>query len=76
MVLENPDGSPQLCLNPGDLNKVIKREHFQLPTFEDISIRLPGATHLIKVDAKKGYWQIPLDEDSSKLATMNTPFGR
>ena len=27
-------------------------------------------------DAKKRYWQIPLDEKSSKLTTMNTPFGR
>ena len=27
-------------------------------------------------DAKKRYWQIPLDENSSKLTTINTPFGR
>ena len=25
---------------------------------------------------KKGYWPIPLDEESAKLTTMNTPLGR
>ena len=60
------------------MNKVIKREHFQIPShkFEDISIRSAGATHFAKLDAKKGYWQIPLDEESTKLTIMNTPFGR
>ena len=67
VVVENPDGS---------LNKIRKREHFQLTTFEDISTRLVGTTHFTKLDAKKGYWQIPLDEERAKLATMNTPFGR
>ena len=76
VVVENPDGSLRLCLDPRDLNKAIKREHFQLPTFEDISTRLAGATHFTKLDAKKGYWQIPLDKESTKLTTMNTPFGR
>ena len=76
VAVENPDSSLRLCLNPRDLNKVIKREHFQQPTFEDISVRLAGATHFTKLDAKKGYWQIPLDEESTKLTTMNTPFGR
>ena len=76
VVVENPDVSLRLCLDPRDLNKAIKREHFQLPTFEDISTRLAAATHFTKLDAKKGYWQIPLDEESTKLTTMNTPFSR
>src|SRR5215469_9467189 len=25
---------------------------------------------------KDGFWQIPLDEESSRLLTFNTPFGR
>ena len=28
------------------------------------------------VDAKKGYWHVPLDEASSYLTTFSTPFGR
>ena len=55
VVIENPDGSLRLCLDPRDLNKVIKREHFQLPAFEDISTRLAGTTRFTKLDVKKGY---------------------
>ena len=29
-----------------------------------------------KLDANQGYWQIPLDHESSLLTTTNTPFGR
>ena len=38
--------------------------------------RPTGATKFTKLDANKGYWQIPLDEKSSKLTTTNTPYGR
>ena len=43
VVVQNPDGSLRLFLDPRDLNKVINGEHFQLPTFEDISTRLARA---------------------------------
>ena len=29
-----------------------------------------------KLDAKSGYWSIKLDEESQKLTTFQTPFGR
>ena len=76
MLVEKPDGSLRICLDPRDLNKVIKREHYQLPTFDEIASRLTGATRFTKLDASKGYLQIPLDEQSSKLTTTNTPQGR
>ena len=28
------------------------------------------------MDASNGFWQIPVDKDSSKLLTFNSPFGR
>ena len=76
VVVEKPDGNLRLCLDPRNLNKVVKREHYQLPTFEEISSRLAGARYFSKLDANKGYWQIPLDEASSILTVFGTPFGR
>ena len=73
VLVEKPDGSLRICLDPRDLNKAIKREHYQLPKFDEIGSRLTGATKFTKLDANKGYWQIPLDEQSSKLTTTNTP---
>ena len=34
------------------------------------------ATVFSKLDASSGFWQIPLDNDSSRLTTFITPFGR
>uniref|UniRef100_A0A8C1UUH3 ribonuclease H n=1 Tax=Cyprinus carpio TaxID=7962 RepID=A0A8C1UUH3_CYPCA len=37
---------------------------------------MPGAKVFTILDAKCGFWQIPLDEASSKLTTFMSPFGR
>ena len=34
------------------------------------------AKFLTKLDASSGYWQIKVDEESSKLLTFSTHFGR
>ena len=43
----------RICLDPRDLNKAIKREYYQLPTFEEIASRLNVAKLFMKLDAKK-----------------------
>ena len=45
-------------MDPGYLNKGIKREHFQLPTIEDITARMANAKWFTKLDANGGYWQM------------------
>ena len=75
-IVEKPNGSLRICLDPRHLNKAIKREHFQLPTTEDITTRMANAKWFTKLDANRGYWQIPHDEESQLLTTFNTPFGR
>lgn len=69
-------GKLRVCLDPKDLNKVIKRPHSPLPTLEDITCKLAGACYFSVMDARSGYWAIKLTEESSKLTTFNTVFGR
>ena len=76
VVVPKKDGKLRVCLDPKDLNKAVLREHYQLPTIEDISSRLAGAKIFTILDVKKGFWHISLDEESSLLTTFNTPFGR
>ncbi|CAB4009628.1 Transposon Ty3-G Gag-Pol poly [Paramuricea clavata] len=64
VVVEKPNGKLRICLDPKHLNKAIKREHFQLPTIEDITTRMANAKWFSQLDANHGYWQIPLDKDS------------
>ncbi|KAK3769215.1 hypothetical protein RRG08_005162 [Elysia crispata] len=39
-------------------------------------MEMKGARFFTKLDTSSGFWQIPLDEPSSKLCTFATPFGR
>ena len=75
-IVEKKNGTLRICLDPRDLNKALKREHYSCPTIEDIAARLRGATMFTVLDARSGYWQVKLDRKSSMLTTFNTPFGR
>ena len=76
VIVEKKDGSLRLCLDPKDLNKAIKREHYKIPTMEEIASEFAGKRVFSTLDLKDGYWQVQLDEESSLLCTFNTPFGR
>ena len=69
-------GALRVCLDPCDLNVAVKRQHYSIPTPEDVRSRLAGKSIFSILDEKDGYWQIKLDEPSSKLCTFNTPWGR
>ena len=64
----------RICLDPRDLNEAIKREHYQMPTIEEVATRLNRAKLFTVVDAKDGFWQKRLDLESSYKTTFNTPF--
>ena len=71
-----PSGKVRICLDPADLNRALKREHYPMKTLDAICDRLAGAKVFSTLDANCGYWMIQLDEDSSDLCIFNTEFGR
>lgn len=76
VVVDKKNGNLRLCLDPRDLNRAIKREHYSLPTRDELLAQFANAKIFSKLDALSGFWQMKLDENSSKLCTFNTPFGR
>lgn len=48
VLVNKPNGSLRLCLDPRHLNKVILRPHYPFPCIEDC------------LDASSGVWMIPL----------------
>jgi hypothetical protein len=63
----------RICIDPFNLNQVIKREHHPMKTIEEVVSRLSGATVFSTLDAASGFWQIQLDEESANLTCFNTP---
>lgn len=72
VITKKKNGELRICLDPKDLNESIKRKHYQIPTREEIT----GARYFTKLDASQGFWQLRLDENSTKYCTFNIPFGR
>eukprot|EP00795_Rhopilema_esculentum_P005597 gene5597-10802_t len=70
------DSTRRICIDPRELNRALKRSHYPMVTVEQVAERLAGDTTFTTLDASSGYWQLPVDEESSKLLTFNTPWGR
>ena len=75
-IVEKSNGSLRLCIDPKPLNEALQREHFKLPTFDDVLPAFNKAKVFTKQDIKEAFSHIKLDEESSKLTTMITPYGR
>ena len=76
VIVEKPNGDLRLCLDPMDLNEYIRREHCHLPHRSEILSEMADARYFTQMDASQGFYQIQLDEESTQLCTVATPFGR
>lgn len=75
-VVRKANGNIRICIDPQPLNKVLVRERYKLPTFDDILPELNNARTFTKLDVQEAFWHVRLDQGSSRLTTMITPFGR
>ncbi len=58
------------------VNEAMKRTRIvQAPVVEDFTSQLNDCKVFSKLDLRQGYHQLPLDAESSKLATFSTPWG-
>ncbi|XP_036341596.1 uncharacterized protein K02A2.6-like [Rhagoletis pomonella] len=76
VLVAKPNGDLRVCLDPKNLNKAIVRPRFSFPNIDECKSQMAGSKIFSTLDANSGFWMIPLDIESSKLCTFNTPFGR
>ena len=74
--VHKPSGKLLICIDPQPLNEALKCEHYRQPVLDDVLPKLRDAKVFSKLDVREAYWHVKLDEESSKLTTMITPFGR
>ncbi|XP_064622514.1 uncharacterized protein K02A2.6-like [Lineus longissimus] len=75
-VVKKSNGKLRICIDPQPLNEALMREHYKLPTLDDILPMLNRAKVFSKLDVKNAFWHVRLDHESSLLTTMITSFGR
>ena len=76
VAVRKKNGDTRICTDFRHLNEAVKREPFQIPTLEDLLSQISGATYFSSLDARSGYYQIPISPDSQKYLVFCTPFGR
>ena len=76
VAAKKKSGEIRICIDPKDLNHALLRPHHPMKTVEDVASRMAGATVFSTLDAKASFWQMKLDQASSKRTTFATPFGR
>ena len=76
VVAVKTSGALRVCIDPKPLNEALKRERYQIPVIDDLLPDLSEARVFSRVDLASAFWHLELDEESSKLTTFSTPYGR
>ena len=75
VAVPKKDGGVRICVDMRAANEAIKRVRHHIPTVEDISFDLNGATCFSKLDLSQAYHQLELDEESRYITTFSTHIG-
>ena len=75
VLLKKKDGGLRHCQDMRLVNKITKFSCESLPDPDSIYAKLTGDVYFSKLDFCKGYWQIPMAEDSKEITAFSTPFG-
>jgi len=70
VMVKKPDGSTRVCIDYRKLNSVTVFYPEPMPTAEEIFAKLAGDRYFSKFDLRKGYWQVPVNEEDRDLTTF------
>lgn len=74
-AIPKKDGSIHFCIDFRYLNSSSKFHSYPTPRIDDLIERLGKAKYLTTIDLFKGYWQVPLTQQSQELTVFRTPWG-
>ena len=75
VLVTKKDGSVRFCVDYRKLNQVAKFDAYPMPRIEEMIDTIGLAGVITTLDLAKGYWQIPMDEESKDKTAFATPFG-
>ena len=76
VCVPKPSGAVRLCVDLTKLNTAVCRERHLMPSVDYVLAQIGQGRVFSKLDANSGFHQVQLSENSRKLTTFITPFGR
>jgi len=74
-MVKKTDGTWRPCCDYCRLNTATVPDKYLVPSMLDMSAKLGGCKVFSKLDLKKGYYQIPVQEEDIPKTAVITPFG-
>jgi hypothetical protein len=75
VIVKKSDGSNRVCVNFKNLNSITVFDPEPMMSADDIFPKLAGSQYYSKFDFSKGYWQIPMSDDSKDYTSFATSNG-
>lgn len=75
VIVPKKSGDLRVCCDLREVNKAVIRECYVLPKVDDTLHVMHGSTYFEKIDAKSGFFQLTLAEESRYVTTFITPRG-
>ncbi|KAK7913399.1 hypothetical protein WMY93_013610 [Mugilogobius chulae] len=75
VLVPKKDGTIRFCIDFRYLNSISKFDSYPTPRVDELIERLGKAKYLTTIDLCKGYWQVPLSEQSREFTAFRTPWG-
>jgi hypothetical protein len=73
VMVKKKDHTNRFCIDFRKLNKITIFDPEPMPNPDQLFSKLTSSKFFSKVDLTKGYWQIPLSEESKNLTAFLTP---
>lgn len=70
VVVKKKDGAMRLCIDFRQLNQVLVSDNEPIPRVDMIFAKLGSCRYFSKFDFSKGYWQVPMDDDSKGMTAF------
>ncbi len=75
VIVPKKDGTLRVCIDFRKLNAQSRFDAYPMPRIDDLLERIGQARYITTLDLCKGYWQVPLDNDSKQYTAFRTPSG-
>ena len=75
VAVEKKDGTLRLCVDYRRLNNVTRTDAYPMPRIDELLDRIGQAKYITTMDLTRGYWQVPMAEQSQPKTAFTTPRG-